>query len=155
PLCMVPSGHCTCLTAGRRGCCAAAGRTSMRSVSVATDVLSTASVSITAQSPITPAIAIIRDASRIGPGPAGSAAGSGIVSTVHPLAGGRGRIVAGPAMFFRESEQQPAGVIAPIFASDDRRAGKQKAERQLCRPLRPLRLVRPPQEPERRLRRRV
>jgi hypothetical protein len=32
-------------------------------------------------------------------------------------------------MFFRESEQQPAGVIAPILASDDRRAGEQKTER--------------------------
>src|SRR5262245_32913760 len=126
---MVPSGHCTCLTAGRRGCCAAAGRTSTRRVSVAADVLSTASVSITAQSPITPAIAIIRDAGRIGPGPAGSAAGGGIVAAIHLLDGGRARIVAGAAMFFRESEQQPAGVIAPILASDNRRAGEQEAER--------------------------
>src|SRR5262245_20459863 len=124
---MVPSGHCTCLTAGRRGCCAAAGRASMRSASVATDVLSTASVSITTQSPIAPTIAIIRDASRIGPRPAGSAAGSRIVSAIHLLDGGR----AGAAMFFRESEQQPAGVIAPKLASDNRRAGEQEAERQL------------------------
>jgi hypothetical protein len=58
-------------------------------------------------------------------------------------------------MFFRKSEQQPAGVIRPILASDNRRAGEQKTERQLCHPLRTLFLVRPPQDPQRRLRRRL
>jgi hypothetical protein len=61
--------------------------------------------------------------------------------------------VAGVAMLFRQREQQPAGVIAPILASDNRRASEQKTERQLCRPLRTLFLVHPPQDPQRRLRR--
>jgi hypothetical protein len=110
---------------------------------------------MTAGSPITPAISIIEGASRIGPGPAGSPANSRIVSAIDLLGGGRTRIVAGATMFFRKSEQQPAGVIAPILASDNRRAGEQKAERQLCRPLRTLGLVRPPQDPQRRLCRRL
>src|SRR5262245_9968598 len=155
PLCMVPNGHCTCLTAGRRGCCAAAGRTSMRSASVATDVLSMASVSITARSPITLAISIIQGARRIGPGPAGNAAKGWIVSAIRLLDGGRTRLPAGATVLFRKSEQQPAGVIGPILAADHRRAGEQKTKRQLCRPLRTLCLVRPPQDPQRRLRRRL
>jgi hypothetical protein len=56
-------------------------------------------------------------------------------------------------MLVRKSKQQPAGVIAPVFAADDRRASEQKTERQLCRPLRTLFLVRPPQDPQCRLRR--
>jgi hypothetical protein len=58
-------------------------------------------------------------------------------------------------MLVRKGEQQPAGVIGPILAPDNRRAGEQKTERQLCRPLGTLCLVGPPQNPQRRLRRRL